>query len=230
MRIPTSKESTHILPAVLIRRNHSCRPPWNTIHKTRWRITSALSLLRQGRLDEARGDMLVGAQLEAQQPHRFAIGSALERVQGCDRLMLEEFRRNARRDAATASLAQPVAGNAPISNPIIRAGEGGVLRERRVVPLEELLRPGGPQSVAVEPAGEAPVVPPQNQSQPSAAKAAEQPATPAAAAPKDPFADEPERPAPKPAPTPVIPPQENAKPANPPANPPAEQVLNPFGG
>src|SRR5262245_22599251 len=34
----------------------------------------ALSLLRQGRTAEARGDMQVGAALEAQRPGRFAVG------------------------------------------------------------------------------------------------------------------------------------------------------------
>ena len=52
----------------------------------------AFSLLREGRLAEAQGDMLVGATLEVQSPQSHAVGSALERIQGCDRLMLEQFR------------------------------------------------------------------------------------------------------------------------------------------
>jgi tetratricopeptide (TPR) repeat protein len=62
----------------------------------------ALSLMRMGRVDEARGDMMVGANLEAQAPQRFAVGRALERVQGSYRLMLEQYRRQARVAAAAA--------------------------------------------------------------------------------------------------------------------------------
>jgi hypothetical protein len=53
----------------------------------------ALSLIRAGRSDEARSDMEVGAALEARRPKQFAVGTALERVQGSDRLLLEQFRR-----------------------------------------------------------------------------------------------------------------------------------------
>src|SRR4029079_3725986 len=38
----------------------------------------ALSLMRQGREDEARSDMEIGAQLEARSPYRFDIGKTLE--------------------------------------------------------------------------------------------------------------------------------------------------------
>jgi hypothetical protein len=40
--------------------------------------------------------MEVGASLEARRPKQFAVGAALERVQGSDRLMLEQFRRQGR--------------------------------------------------------------------------------------------------------------------------------------
>ena len=50
----------------------------------------ALSLMRQGREDEARSDMEIGAQIEARFPTRFDIGKTLERVQGSNRLLLEQ--------------------------------------------------------------------------------------------------------------------------------------------
>jgi tetratricopeptide (TPR) repeat protein len=61
----------------------------------------ALALLRAGRSDEARSDMETGAALEARRPKQFAIGMALERVQGSDRLLLEQFRRQGRSAAAS---------------------------------------------------------------------------------------------------------------------------------
>lgn len=60
----------------------------------------AVSRLRQGRVSEARQDMQVGAAIETGAPGHWAVGSALQRVQGTNRLMLEQYRRRARRDAA----------------------------------------------------------------------------------------------------------------------------------
>jgi tetratricopeptide (TPR) repeat protein len=60
----------------------------------------AMSRLRQGRAGEARQDMQIGAFIEAGDPHRWAVGTALQRVQGPDRLMLEKYRRRARLDEA----------------------------------------------------------------------------------------------------------------------------------
>lgn len=96
----------------------------------------ALSLLRQGRSAEARGDMLVGAALEAQRAKRFAVGAALERVQGHDRLLLEQFRRQARAEvgASTPSGGQAISDEPP-----------GALRQRVVVPLDQYLQPGAPR-------------------------------------------------------------------------------------
>jgi hypothetical protein len=56
----------------------------------------ALVLLRSGRRDEAVSDMQIGAAVEAGRPRQFAVGTALERVQGGDRLLLEQYRREAR--------------------------------------------------------------------------------------------------------------------------------------
>jgi hypothetical protein len=106
-----------------------------------------------------------------------------------------------------------------------REGEANVLRERRVVPLEELLRPGGPQTVTVEPPAQTPVVPPQNNA--PAANTAAQPEAEPAAAPDNPFGDDAAAPATES--TPPIPPQENPTPATPPQTPPASEDENPFG-
>lgn len=194
-----------------------------------------LCLLRQGRTAEARGDMWVGARLEAESNRRAVVGAALERVQGPTRLMLEEIRRDARRqvssDAALVNTpAQPTNIALPQSR-TFREGEMDVLRERTTVPLEELLRAGGPRAVAV-PAEAPPPTPPQP------AAPAEQPAPATDAA--NPFGDDAEKaaqpaeapatppapPEPKPAP-PVVPPQDEF-PATPPATPPVSDE-NPFG-
>lgn len=58
-----------------------------------------LSALKLGRLDEAEADFQQGANLEAEGRGSVggrAIGRALERVQGCDRLKLEQYRGRAR--------------------------------------------------------------------------------------------------------------------------------------
>lgn len=196
----------------------------------------ALSLLRQGRIDEARGDMLVGAMVEAQHPQRYAVGTALERVQGCDRLMLEQFRREARANAtvqATSFVTAPAAPRPTATFATPQEQAAGVLREKRIVPLEELLRSTGPQSIPDDAAAAplTPVPPPGNQ---PAARATDQPVVQPAETPTapeaNPFGDDSE---PKPAPAPQTPPQEapkSAPPANPPATPPAGPDENPFGG
>ena len=87
------------------RQRFAYQKPFSGIPMVHGLTTFALTLLRQGRSDEARGDMLVGAALEAQQPRRYAIGAALERVQGGERLLLEGFRRNAHREAVVQASA-----------------------------------------------------------------------------------------------------------------------------
>jgi hypothetical protein len=96
----------------------------------------ALSLMRQGREDEARSDMELGAQIEARSPYRYDIGKMLERVQGPTRLLLEQYRSRAR---ASASMNPPRGA--------VRSPDAAILRERRIVPLDEFSRPGEPQSV-----------------------------------------------------------------------------------
>jgi hypothetical protein len=97
----------------------------------------ALSRIGQGREAEARSDMQIGAQVEARNPFRFDIGKTLERVQGPTRLLLEQYRSRAR---ATAGMNPPVGP--------VKAPDTAVLRERRIVPLEEFSHPGQPNSIA----------------------------------------------------------------------------------
>ncbi len=214
----------------------------------------ALSLLRQGRSDEARGDMLTGAMLEAQAPRHFAVGSALERIQGRERLMLEQFRRDARRDARVqASGANPIT---PIVTPttfVQPEPDAAVIRQHRVVPLEELLRPEGPRPVVESaPAPHSPASPPKGpEKSPSPSTSAlppdGSPATPSPTATPavppspptgNPFEDDSSKqPAAAPAPpsaSPATPPQpapSQPTPAvKPSTTPPAAEEENPFGG
>jgi hypothetical protein len=101
----------------------------------------AMALLRLGRAAEARGDMLAGAEIEAGQPGRYAVGTALSRVQGSDRLLLERFRQQARARAAEYKLPEldQTLENVP-----------GVLRSRVMIPLDDVLRTGGPQPLTAE--------------------------------------------------------------------------------
>jgi hypothetical protein len=136
----------------------------------------ALSLMAQGREDEARSDMEIGAQIEARFPTRFDIGKTLERVQGRDRLLLERYRSQARQ----AALANPPLG-------AVRSPDTGVLRERRIVPLDEFSREGVPQSFI------APQAPPQNLAPPARATnppTAVPTAGPSASPPANPFNDD----------------------------------------
>jgi hypothetical protein len=186
----------------------------------------ALSLMRQGREDEARSDMEIGAEIEARFPTRFDIGKTLERVQGGNRLLLEQYRRQARQTA----LATPPVG-------AVRASDASVLRERRIVPLDEFSREGVPQSFV------APQAPPETFAAPapSTRPRTAAPTAPATAAPPtNPFNDDtaapasksqPKTPPPKAAPkTPPaaapIPPAPKA--TTPPAPKPSDQQENPF--
>jgi hypothetical protein len=111
----------------------------------------ALSLMRLGRVDEARGDIMIGASLEATQPNRFPIGAALERVQGSNRLLLEKYRRQGRADAAT-NRQQLRRERYPQSFRERQTfdDEAQVLRQRIVIPLDQFMRPGGPQPLSAE--------------------------------------------------------------------------------
>jgi hypothetical protein len=157
----------------------------------------ALSLLRLGRADEARGDMMVGANIEAQRSQRFAVGRALERVQGGHRLILEQYRRQARSEAAAASGQIAPATTAPQRQPPAARrlqqasfNDEVALRRRIVIPLDRLLGPGAPQPLSTDELsqltrqtiGSQPVPP-----QPTGA------AVPPTTASEDPFRDDPSR-------------------------------------
>jgi hypothetical protein len=198
----------------------------------------ALSLLRQGRSDEARGDMHTGASLEAQAPHRYGVGAALERVQGGSRLMLEKYRRDAHRDVVVQASVTGSQLSAVVPTTFVQPEpDAAVIRERRIVPLEELLRPEGPRAIAEEPPAVAPV-PTQNSAGRSAAPEKVTPAAPPAPAAGNPFEDDSaNQPAVTPAPpaaTPAAPaqpaPPQPAPAAKPEVAPPAEAEENPFGG
>lgn len=149
-----------------------------------------LSALKLGRLDEAEADFQQGANLEADGRGSVggrAIGRALERVQGCDRLKLEHYRGRARvaalerdRDAAQRRYSD------------IYEPESDVLRRRR----PERIEPGEPV-VAPKPrveADEAEAVaePPMAAPKSGAEAAEEEPAEPAGKpGDADPFADDP---------------------------------------
>lgn len=99
----------------------------------------AMARLRLGQSVAARADMTSGAALEARQPGRYAVGAALARVQGADRLLLERFRQQARTQAA--------ANRRPALD---QADEAAVLRDRVTLPIDELLNPGGPRPLSAE--------------------------------------------------------------------------------
>jgi hypothetical protein len=68
--------------------------------------------LRQNRADEARFDFQYGAQLEASQG-RTDVGRSLQRLQGHDRLLLEQYRRRAQQVAALSPRPEPSPAAAP---------------------------------------------------------------------------------------------------------------------
>jgi hypothetical protein len=105
----------------------------------------ALSRLRQGRREEACSDLSVGAAIEAERLNRYAVGAALQRVQGADRLLLERYRQLARAQAARADV------QARTEHPQAIAGQdSAVLRQRVVVPLDEYLSEGVPRALTAE--------------------------------------------------------------------------------
>jgi hypothetical protein len=103
----------------------------------------ALTLLRFGRSAEAREEFGIAASFEADAPDRYAIGAALQRVQGSDRLLLEKYRRMAR--TAARSLRSPE--RAPVQNGTFDAD---VLYQPVVVPLDEFFSEGNPRSLSAE--------------------------------------------------------------------------------
>jgi hypothetical protein len=157
----------------------------------------SLSRLAQGCQDAARDDMQIGARLEARLPNRFAMGKTFERVQGPARMLLERYRQSAR--AYASVVARPALTPAAATEP-----DTAVLREQKLVPLDQLLQPGVPRSFAV------PAAVPTNPIPRTALPAAKAPAIPAAAPEADPFSDD-STPKTRPAPSPANP----TAPANP---------------
>jgi len=99
-----------------------------------------LSLLRQGRSDEARSDFMIAASLEARSRNAFPVGKSLERVQGADRLLLEQYRWQGRAaDGATVSSVAQVNAS-PGRVPTLPA-ETRAMRQQLSVPLDRLVQP-----------------------------------------------------------------------------------------
>jgi hypothetical protein len=176
-----------------------------------------LARLRQGRRDEARADMQFGAALEAQQPNRFAIGAVLERVQGADRLLLEQFRSAGRlaESSRRSEFNRRRYDQMPRSEP-------ERLHLKATLPLDQLMRASDPKSVAVMERSPRP--------QPAWTGIVARPVASASATggSDDPFPDDPVQPGPAgaqagPSAGPVM------SPAVPAATTPASADENPFG-
>jgi tetratricopeptide (TPR) repeat protein len=142
-----------------------------------------LAALKLGRVDEADADFQQGATLEADGVGGRAVSRALERIQGCDRLKLEQFRSQAR---VSAVQRDREAIRQRYSD--IYEAEPEVLRRRRPEPVEPVQAPApkepGPAAKATtEEAAEEP-----------AAEPAKEPAEETTAEPadtSDPFGDAP---------------------------------------
>jgi hypothetical protein len=98
-----------------------------------------LCLLRQGRGVEARTDFIIAAALEAHSRGGYAVGKALERVQGDERLVLEQYRWQTRTDTIAATDSKPdlVERRAALA----MHTDVGALRQRVSVPLDRLVEP-----------------------------------------------------------------------------------------
>jgi hypothetical protein len=98
-----------------------------------------LCLLRQGQVDQARSNFMFAAALEAHSRRSYPVGKSLERVQGGDRLMLEQYRWRAQPAAPAPRLVAPIESNRRGS--IAIKSDAGVLRQAASVPLDELAHP-----------------------------------------------------------------------------------------
>ncbi len=93
--------------------------------------------LRQGRQHEAEEDLRIAGTLEARDPgRRYAIGNALQRIQGSERRTLEEFRRQARVEKVQERRVQTRARYEQLRN-----READVLHQSNPVPMEQLIEP-----------------------------------------------------------------------------------------
>lgn len=141
----------------------------------------AMSRLRQGRESDARQDMEAGAAIEAQAPQRWGVGMALQRVQGRDRLMLEDYRRRARLNEAGR---QDQRNRARYE--LNKSREPEVLRRPVEIPLDELVQPGDPQELI-----KSRVLPPQRAPMPGDSPPQRLETAPPATPSVNPFADDP---------------------------------------
>jgi len=144
----------------------------------------ALTRLRRGQDTEGRADMQAGAAADARAPGRWAVGSALERVQGSERLLLEDYRRRARlsevnrRDQRNRERYEHTVDQ-----------ESDVLRRSVDVPLDKLVQPAGPQELI-----DGHAVPAPRALSPADSTAERRETTQPAATLDDPFADDPVQP------------------------------------
>lgn len=146
-----------------------------------------LAALKLGRMDEADADFQQGANLEADGVGGRAVSRALERIQGCDRLKLEQFRSQAR----VAAVQRDREAIRQRYSDIYEA-EPEVLRRRRPEPVEPVPAPAAketepPTEVEAEEAAEGTAEEP-------AAEPADEPADEATEEPADtsnPFGDAP---------------------------------------
>ena len=145
-----------------------------------------LSLLRLGDSSEGSAEFQAGAAAEARQPNRYAVGSALLRVQGGDRLLLEKYRRLAREQYALER--QQII---QVRYEQMRRQEEHVLRQKVAVPLDQLVPADEARSLLSDggPAATPAAQPPAATAAPVAAPA---PAAGGVAPPmgEDPFADD----------------------------------------
>jgi tetratricopeptide (TPR) repeat protein len=148
-----------------------------------------LAALKLGRTDEADADFQQGANLEADGVGGRVVSRALERIQGCDRLKLEQFRSQAR----VAAVQRDREAIRQRYSDIYEA-EPEVLRRRRPEPVEPVPAPAAketePPTEAEEPAEEAA----EESAEEPAAEPAEEPADEATEEPadtSDPFGDAP---------------------------------------
>jgi len=177
-----------------------------------------LAYIKLGRATEAEMDFKKGAELESGDLNRiYNVGKSLERIQGADRLALEDHRVKARMVALKESQRMH-----QVRYEEIRQREQDVVQqqveEAPEMPAEVPASPVGADPFAVEPEEPPGAQPPEPPEEPPLAQPPEQPAEPPA---EDPFAAEPAEPA-----APAEPPAEDpfaAEPAEPaePVAPPA---------
>lgn len=184
-----------------------------------------LTYLNLGREEEAHDDFRQGAELEMRDTTKvFSVSKALERIQGRNRMIIEEYRDDARLQARIEAEKVRRARYEEL-----RREEARVLDQSAPavgLPQDCTTAPGAPAAPAMPAPEAAPSAPP-------APAAAPEPAAPAAPAAADPFSAEPAQPAApademQPSEPPVAPPAPEAPPADPPAPTPPAADDNPF--